>query len=70
MKPRPSELQVRHYGQNSGGDYYKVNGNVNVIHLAGVSQQFICLDCRLNRCEHTEAVALFIEAGEPVECVA
>jgi hypothetical protein len=50
------EMKVRHYGVNSGCEYYKVNETHNVLYTGHKDHPLVCIDCRSNECDHTEAV--------------
>lgn len=60
-KATAKKMAVRYVGANKYGEYYKVNESHNVINGPNKDRPFVCLDCRLNDCDHTEAVREHLE---------
>ena len=56
-KATAKQMKVRFTGSNTYAEYYKVNETHNVLYTGHKEHPLVCLDCRSNECDHTEAVA-------------
>lgn len=50
------KMAVRFTGSNSYAEYYRVNETQIVLNTGHKDHPLTCLSCRLNKCDHTEAV--------------
>ena len=55
-KATAKTMPVRFTGCNTYAEYYRVNETQIVLYTGHKERPFVCLSCRSNDCDHTEAV--------------